>query len=232
MALEPTARTSCSPPSGCDDNTGAIVMRDVTPPKSPPRLNSATDAIRLARRQPKLRDWIGLYPTASAPRPALGDDRDLDGPLLRPRRRRGRRGAQSTTRGCASPTCAPGRRSDWMQARGLPDVVRAAGQPLVAVRAARACCSSAGLMDWRRPLSLRTLDLLVLVSFGDLAALVQPRRPVLVHAAGLPAAALPGCADDPDRRSARRPRRSPIGADAHADPGGARSSRWSASGWG
>ena len=56
-----------------DDDDGTIIKSDVSPPKSPPRLNSST-AEQLARRQPKLQDWIDLYPKVSASA-SLGDDR-------------------------------------------------------------------------------------------------------------------------------------------------------------
>ena len=48
-----------------------------------------------------------------------------------------------------------------------------------------------GLADLRRPLSLRNLDLLVLLSFSRLALVLQPRRRLLERAARLPAARLP-----------------------------------------
>ena len=53
----------------------------------------------------------------------------------------------------------------WMQARGLPDTYgRLVNRWWLLIP--MSLLFVAGLMDWRRPFSLRTLDLLVLVSFA------------------------------------------------------------------
>ena len=62
-----------------------------------------------------------------------------------------------------------------------------------------------GLADLRRPLSMRNLDLLVLLSFSRLALVLQPRRHLHQRAARLPADALPARANGLER-VARAPR--------------------------
>ena len=63
--------------------------------------------------------------------------------------------------------------------------------------------------DWRRPLRLVHLDLLVLLSFSALAVLLQPRRDRRVGAARLPGARLPADAHAGGRLRARAARARP-----------------------
>ena len=145
-----------------DDDDGTIIKSDVSPPKSPPRLNSST-AEQLARRQPKLQDWIDLYPKVSASA-ALGDDRiwtvrfyDTDDNEVAEVKVDDNRMEVTDVR--------TGPQVGWMQARGLPDTYgRLVNRWWLLVP--MSLLFIAGLMDWRRPLSLRTLDLLVLASFA------------------------------------------------------------------
>ena len=198
-----------------DDDDGTIIKSDVSPPKSPPRLNSST-AEQLARRQPKLQDWIDLYPKVSASA-ALGDDRiwtvrfyDTDDNEVAEVKVDDNRMEVTDVR--------TGPQVGWMQARGLPDTYgRLVNRWWLLVP--MSLLFIAGLMDWRRPLSLRTLDLLVLASFaislrffnhGEIfwaTPLVYP--PMLYLAARMIRIGFSSA-----------PRRSPDRADAHADPGG------------
>ena len=143
------------------DNTGAIASRDVSPPKSPPRL-SAKDAIRLAKREPKVRDWTGQYDhvTDSA---SLGDDRTWTVRFYAGEDQIAE--VHIADREMRVNEVRTGPQVDWMQARGLPQSYgRLVNRwwvfiPLSAIFVG-------GLLNWRRPVSIRTVDLLALVSFG------------------------------------------------------------------
>ena len=198
-----------------DDDDGTIIKSDVSPPKSPPRLNSST-AEQLARRQPKLQDWIDLYPKVSASA-ALGDDRIWTVRFYDPEDNEVAEVKVDDNR-MEVTDVRTGPQVGWMQARGLPDTYgRLVNRWWLLVP--MSLLFIAGLMDWRRPLSLRTLDLLVLASFaislrffnhGEIfwsTPLVYP--PMLYLAARMTrigfSSAAPPLADR---------------ADAHADPGG------------
>ena len=145
-----------------DDRTSAILSTDIVSKLGPPRLTSA-EAIRLAHRSAALRDWIGQY-TGVQPSASLGDDRvwtikydDGAGSEVAEAR------VDDTSISLVGVRTGP--QVDWQLARGEPSSYgRLANRwwiflPLCAV-------FLGGLVDWRRPFTMRTLDLLVLLSFG------------------------------------------------------------------
>jgi Glycosyltransferase family 87 len=145
-----------------DDDDGTIIKSDVSPPKSPPRLNSST-AEQLARRQPKLQDWIDLYPKVSASA-SLGDDRVWTVRFYDPKDNEVAEVKVDDNR-MEVTEVRTGPQVGWMQARGLPDTYgRLVNRWWLLLP--MSLLFIAGLMDWRRPVSLRTLDLLVLSSFA------------------------------------------------------------------
>jgi hypothetical protein len=161
VVLEPLGSHTVLATFHVDDNDATITSRDVSPPEAPPRL-TADQAKQLARREPRVQDWIDLYPkvTSSA---SLGDDRvwtvrffASDDEVAEVKVDDGRMEVSDVR---------TGPQVGWMQARGLPDTYgRLVNRwwlllPLTLL-------FIGGLMDWRRPISLRTLDLLVLSSFA------------------------------------------------------------------
>jgi hypothetical protein len=144
------------------DATSAVIARHIASVLGPPRLTS-DQAVQLARRSRSLRDWVGQYPGVGATA-TLGDDRvwtvrfeDRDGNEVAEAR------VYDTSMSLVGVRTGP--QVDWQLARGQPDSYgRLVNRwwlfvPLCLV-------FLGGLIDWRRPLSLRTLDLLALLSFG------------------------------------------------------------------
>ena len=118
----------------------------------------------LARRSGALRSWIAQYHGVEATA-TLGDDRvwtvDFND-------RDGRQVAEVRINDYtdeAVRASAPARR--WLAAGPRRASARTAAWPTAAWMFLPLCALFlAGLMDWRRPLSMRTLDLLALLSFG------------------------------------------------------------------
>ena len=160
--LEPSGKHTVLASFKIDDSTSAILNTTVTPKLGPPRLTSA-EAITLARRSGALRSWIAQYPGVEATA-TLGDDRvwtvafdDRDGAQVAEAR------VNDTAMTLTDVRTGP--QVDWQLARGEPSSYgRLANRwwvflPLCAL-------FLGGLVDWRRPFTMRTLDLLALLSFG------------------------------------------------------------------
>jgi hypothetical protein len=144
------------------DASQQIVDRTIPNTLGPPRLTDK-QAEELARRDQRLRDWIAQYPrvTTSAD---LGDDRVW---TVRFRDQGGDEVAEAhvfdTNMQLIDVRTGP--QVDWQLARGeTSSYGRLVNRWWVFVP----LCALFffGLMDWRRPVSLRSLDLLVLLSFG------------------------------------------------------------------
>ncbi|HWH64783.1 MAG TPA: hypothetical protein VNS99_01730, partial [Gaiellales bacterium] len=160
--LEPRGKHTVLASFKIDDSTSAILNTTVTPKLGPPRLTSA-EAITLARRSGALRSWIAQYPGVEATA-TLGDDRvwtiafdDRDGAQVA--------AARVSDTAMTLTNVRTGPQVDWQLARGEPSSYgRLANRwwvflPLCAL-------FLGGLVDWRRPFTMRTLDLLALLSFG------------------------------------------------------------------
>jgi hypothetical protein len=160
--LEPRGKHNVLASFKIDDSTSAILNTTVTPKLGPPRLTSA-EAITLARRSGALRSWIAQYPGVEATA-TLGDDRvwtvafdDRNGAQVA--------AARVSDTAMMLTNVRTGPQVDWQLARGEPSSYgRLANRWWVFVPLC--VLFVAGLADWRRPLSLRTVDLLVMVSFG------------------------------------------------------------------
>ena len=139
--------------------------------------------------------------------------------------------AWSTTPAGACSRRGPGRRSPgrW---RAAARRLRRQGRSTSWPSGSRFCAVFfLGLADLRRPLSLRNLDLLVLLSFAVSLWLLQPRRGLHERAARVSAAALPARAHRLDRlRAAARCARRAVVAGLGARRGARSSSSASASG--
>jgi hypothetical protein len=144
------------------DSTSAVIARHIASKLGPPRLTS-DQAVRLARRSQRLRDWVGQYKGVNA-QATLGDDRVWtvrfdagDGSEVAEAR------VYDTSMSVIGVRTGP--QVDWQLARGEPDSY---GKLVNRWWVFLPLCFLflGGLIDWRRPLSLRTLDLLVLLSFG------------------------------------------------------------------
>jgi glycosyl transferase family 87 len=144
------------------DRDSAIVAHHVASVLGPPRLTS-DQAVQLARRSQSLRDWIGQYRRVQGSA-SLGDDRVW---TVRFDARDGSEVAEARVYDTSMSLIGvrTGPQVDWQLARGEPNSYgRLANRwwvflPLCLI-------FLGGLIDWRRPLSLRTLDLLVVLSFG------------------------------------------------------------------
>ncbi len=144
------------------DATSSVLSSRLTPVTGPPRLTAA-EAKAIARRSQALRDWIGQYATVSSDA-TLGDDRVwtvryLDGQGNDIAEARIDDGAMQLAGVRTGPQVG------WQLARGEPSSYgRLANRWWIFLPLCLIFC--AGLIDWRRPVSMRTLDLLALLSFG------------------------------------------------------------------
>ena len=144
------------------DATGAVISRHLLSDLGPPRLSS-DQAVVLARRSAALRDWVAQYRGVQG-QATLGDDRVW---TVRFDDRSGKEVAEARVYDTSMSLLEvrTGPQVDWQLARGQPEsYARLINKwwvflPLCLI-------FLGGLIDWRRPLSLRTLDLLVLLSFG------------------------------------------------------------------
>ncbi len=144
-----------------DDGLGTVLRSALLAKPGPPRL-SGPKAYRIAMAQPALRSWLDQYhrPTHSA---TLGDDRVWtvsfydDGDSVAEVHIPDKDGKPNAV--------WTGPQVGWQMTRGLPDSY---GRKVASTWVLLPMCLLfvAGLMNWRRPLSLRTLDLLVMVSFA------------------------------------------------------------------
>jgi hypothetical protein len=144
------------------DSNSAVVARHIVSTLGPPRLTS-DQAVQLARRSQRLRDWVGQYHGVRG-NATLGDDRVWtvrfdagDGSEVAEAR------VYDTSMSLIDVRTGP--QVDWQLARGEPNSY---GRLINRWWVFLPLCLIflGGLIDWRRPLSLRTLDLLALLSFG------------------------------------------------------------------
>jgi dolichol-phosphate mannosyltransferase len=183
--------------------------------------------ITLARRSGALRSWI-----ASTRRRGHGNARQrrrVDDRVRRPRRRAGGGGPRQRHGDDAHER--PHRAAGGLAAgprRAI--VIRAPGQPL-GVFLPLCALFLGGLVDWRRPFTMRTLDLLALLSFGISLHWFNQGDVFISTPLILPAAGLPAGQDDTAWAAATAAwRRHPVRCTRWcwwrcASP-------WSASGWG
>jgi Glycosyltransferase family 87 len=142
------------------DGLGTVLKRTVHAP--PPKAKLTNEqAIAIARRQPSVHAWLGQYPRVFS-YATLGDNRVWTATFIV----NGEHVAEvhvldSSGRAYEAWT---GPQVGWMMTRGLPDSYgRKVTSPWVLVP--MSLLFLAGLINWRRPLSLRTLDIAVLLSF-------------------------------------------------------------------
>jgi hypothetical protein len=160
--LEPKGKHTVLASFRIEDATSAILSSRITPTLGPPRL-TPKQAIALAGRSSALRDWIGQYPGVQ-PVATLGDDRVW---TISYDARSGDEVAEARVYDTSMTLTGvrTGPQVGWQLARGEPNSYgRLANRwwiflPLSAL-------FLGGLIDWRRPISMRTLDLLALLSFG------------------------------------------------------------------
>jgi hypothetical protein len=160
--LEPKGKHTVLASFRIEDATSAILSSRITPTLGPPRL-TVKQAIALADRSSALRDWIGQYPGVQ-PVATLGDDRVW---TISYDARNGDEVAEARVYDTSMTLTGvrTGPQVGWQLARGEPNSYgRLANRwwiflPLSAL-------FLGGLIDWRRPISMRTLDLLALLSFG------------------------------------------------------------------
>ena len=147
----------------------------------------------------KVADWLGHYP-----RRIRADRSDLQKARAgRSRSGPARRGEVATgkvddTSGAVTEAWT-GPQVAWKMARGYDGAFGGKEINSAAVWLGFCLLFLVGLADLRRPLSMRNLDLLALLSFSRLALVLQPRRHLHQRPAGLPAAALPARADGLER---------------------------------
>ncbi|MGZ4430363.1 MAG: glycosyltransferase 87 family protein [Gaiellales bacterium] len=162
VALEPKGFHDILGTLTVDDRSGQVVGRSLGPKRGPPRL-TAPQAAQLAARDRRLTDWLSLYQhvTHSA---VLGDDRVWTISYFAPDQ--GTIAEARINDGTMSVTdVRTGPQVGWMLARGLPSAYgRKVNRWWVFIPLCLVFLG--GLINWRRPFSLRTLDLLALVSFG------------------------------------------------------------------
>jgi hypothetical protein len=144
-----------------EDRTGVVERQRVTPVRAPPRL-SARQATVVAGRVARVRDWLSLYRHVTHTTD-LGQDRVWIVTYFA--------GGDEVAEVHVDdfreePTVVrTGPQVDWQLARGEPQSYgRKINEPWIFLPLS--ALFLAGLLDWRRLRSLRTLDLLVVLSFG------------------------------------------------------------------
>ncbi|HUO41261.1 MAG TPA: hypothetical protein VMU34_27010, partial [Mycobacterium sp.] len=162
VVLEPSGSHLVIATYRVSDATGAIVSHTTSAGLGPPRL-TASQATRLAHRQQRLRDWLALYSHVTSAA-SLGGGR-----VWTVRFYSGDAGevAEVSVDDTHMEVTAvrTGPQVSWMQARGLPDTYgRLVNRWWVLLP--MSLIFLLGLLDWSRPLSMRTVDLLVVLSFG------------------------------------------------------------------
>jgi Glycosyltransferase family 87 len=160
VLLEPAGAHNVLASFTIADRTGLVTHISVTSGVGPPRLN-ATQAFVIASRSPKVKTWIAQYRNVSHSS-TLGDHRVWTVDYYAG-------GSQVAEVHIADATekayeVWTGPQVAWQLARGQP---QAYGRKANAAYVLWPLCALflAGLIDWRRPFSLRTLDLVVVLSF-------------------------------------------------------------------
>lgn len=166
VLLEPHGAHNVLAAFTIDDRNAAVTHVKVASAVGKPRLNSVQAAV-IAFRQPKIRAWLAQYTNVSHTS-TLGDHRVWTVDYYAA-------GDQVAEVHIADYTEDPyevwtGPQVQWQLARGQP---QAYGRKANAAYVLWPMCALflAGLIDWRRPFSVRTLDLAVVLSFvGSLYA--------------------------------------------------------------
>ena len=160
VLLEPAGAHNVLAAFTVDDRKGTVTHVDVTSALGKPRLD-AVQAFVIASRQHKIKSWIGQYKDVSHTS-TLGDHRVWTVDYYAG-------GDQVAEVHIADYTEKPyevwtGPQVAWQLARGQP---QAYGRKANAAYVLWPMCALflLGLIDWRRPLSMRTLDLAVVLSF-------------------------------------------------------------------
>jgi hypothetical protein len=160
VLLEPAGAHNVLASFTVSDRDGAVTNINITSPIGKPRLNSV-QAAAIAFRQAKIRRWLAQYQNVSHTS-TLGDHRIWTVDYYAA-------GQQVAEVHIADYTEDPyevwtGPQVEWQLARGQPD---AYGRKANAAYILWPLCALflAGLINWRRPLSMRTLDLVVVLSF-------------------------------------------------------------------
>ena len=141
------------------DGIGSVVSQSINRTPGPPHL-TAGRAYRIAGREPRIRSWLGLYSGLSHTA-TLGDNRVWTISWYSG-------GKEVAEVQVADATGQPssvwtGPQVSWMMTRGLPD---AYGRKVVSPWVLIPMCLLfiGGLINWRKPLSMRTLDVLMMLS--------------------------------------------------------------------
>ena len=189
--------------------------------------HSDAQAVALARASPKIHDWIARYgktttivdEDATAQQFTVHFDAGTNGEVAQ--------AVIDDTDGHVI-SAWTGPQVAWTMARGYKGAFgRKINDPWIWLGFCAAFLL--GLLDYRRLLSWRTLDLLMLLGAVDLARVLQPGARVLVGAARVPAARLPRGAPRVDRHAQLAPRdRSPAACRSGCSPGSRSSSSASA----
>jgi hypothetical protein len=160
VLLEPAGAHNVLASFTVSDRDGSVSNINVTPTIGKPRLNSV-QAAAIAFRQPKIRQWLAHYQNVSHTS-TLGDHRVWTVDYYAG-------GQQVAEVHIADYTVDPyevwtGPQVEWQLARGQPE---AYGRKVNDAYILWPMCALflAGLINWRRPLSMRTLDLVVVLSF-------------------------------------------------------------------
>jgi hypothetical protein len=163
LALAGPAHAAAPPSNPVYDEDGRLVQTPFAPPPPTSKLTKA-EAIRVFSADPKVRDWLDRYP----PKPTT--DATFDDGVWTVNIWSGKAGEIATgsvddassvvTEAWTGPQVA------WKMARGGPGAF--GGEKINSYSVWLGLCGLflLGLVDWRRVLSLRNLDLLMLLSFS------------------------------------------------------------------
>ena len=160
VLLEPRGAHNVLAVFTVSDRTGTVTGVNVTPAQGPPRLN-AEQAYVIANRQPAVKTWIGQY-TGVSHSVKLGPFRAWTVSFYKNADEVAEVHIDDATEHAYEVWTGP--QVGWMLARGLPE---AYGRKVNRAFVLWPMCALfvAGLMSWRRPLSVRTLDLAVTLGF-------------------------------------------------------------------
>jgi Glycosyltransferase family 87 len=160
VLLEPHGAHNVLASFTIDDRSGVVTGTQVTSTVGKPRLNAVQAAV-IASRQPQVRAWLRHYSGVSHTS-TLGDHRVWTVDYYAGGSQVAEVHITDYTEHADEVWTGP--QVEWQLARGQPDSY---GRKVNAAYVLWPMCALflAGLIDWRRPLSMRTLDLAVLLSF-------------------------------------------------------------------
>ena len=166
LALSGTAAAAVSPTGPVYDGRGRLVQTPFAPPPATARLTEAR-ATALLLAVPKVAHWLRHYPRKGRITSATYDPKSGSWTVGV---WSGRAGEVATgrvdDRGASVLEAWTGPQVAWKMARGAPGAF--GGERINSLPVWLGFCALflLGLIDWRRPLSVRTLDLLALLSFS------------------------------------------------------------------